>query len=142
MRRFLQGQPHQWWSPAILAVVIVLQAAALFHELAISRHDLNDNVFHAALIDACAEQLRSGGNPIDFWAPEWSLGYPVMRTYQPAAHLLVAGLHLVGGVDPEALFSWIRYLLLCLWPLTVFSSARWMGFSPWVALVAAALAPL
>ena len=56
--------------------------------------------------------------------------------------LVVAGLHLGSGVDPEALFSWIRYLLLCLWPLSVFASARWMGFSPWIAAVAAALAPL
>ena len=134
--------PRHWRVTAFLALIVAVQAAALFHELAVGRYDLNDNVFHAALIEDCADELRSGGNPVDFWAAEWSLGYPVLRTYQPLGHLLVAGLHVVTGIDVENLFGRIRYLLLCLWPLTAFVSARWLGFSPWTAAAAAALAPL
>ncbi|MCG8455638.1 MAG: hypothetical protein MI919_05100, partial [Holophagales bacterium] len=122
--------------------VLVLQAWALRHELAVGRQDLNDHVFHVALVEGCVEAIRGGGNPVDFWAAEWSLGYPVLRTYQPLGHLLVAGLHLLSGLDIETLFSGVRYALLCLWPLSVFASVRWLGLGPQAAAAATVLAPL
>ncbi len=135
---------RRWLPRTAVALLVGLQAGALWHELTITRYDLNDNVFHVALVADAAEALRRGENPTTVWVPEWSLGYPVLRTYQPLAHLMVAGLDVAGGgaVDLETLFSWVRYLLLCLWPLTVFVSARLLGLSPWTAVAAAALAPL
>jgi hypothetical protein len=56
----------------------------------ITRIDLNDNVLHFPLIHDMAQAIERGRNPFDWWAREWSLGYPVLRTYQPLAHALVA----------------------------------------------------
>ena len=102
--------------PALLlvAAVVAIQAIALAHELSISRFDLNDNVLHYRLTARVAETLERGGNPFDFWVSEWTLGYPVPRTYQPLGHLAVAGTWLALGksVGLMTLFAWARYLLL------------------------------
>ncbi len=131
-------------APLLVAAAVAVQALALAHELAVSRVDLNDNVFHLTLIERTVETLEAGANPFDFWVSEWTLGYPVPRTYQPLGHLAVAGLHLVLGKSVElvTLFAWARYLLLCGWPLTVFASARLLGLRPYAAAAAAVLAPL
>ncbi len=131
-----------------LALLLVLfavafQAFTLWHEIAIGRVNLNDNVLHTTLIARTVEALEEGGDPLDFWVSEWTLGYPVPRTYQPLGHLAVAALHLALGpnADLATLFSWVRFLLLCLWPATVYLAARWLGLRPRTAAAAALLSP-
>ena len=128
----------------LVALAVAVQALALSHELAIGRVDLNDNLFHLRLTERVAETLESGGNPFDFWVSEWSLGYPVTRTYQPLGHLAVASVWLTLGkqIELETLFLWARYLLICLWPLTVYLCARGLRFSSATAVAAALVAPL
>ncbi len=128
----------------LVALAVAVQALALSHELAIGRADLNDNLFHLRLTERVAETLESGENPFDFWVSEWSLGYPVNRTYQPLSHLAVASVWLTLGkqVELETLFLWARYLLLCLWPLTVYVCARGLRLSQATAVAAALMAPL
>ncbi len=133
---------------ARIALILVLAAVAfqafvLHHELAVGRVNLNDNVLHATLTARTAEALAEGENPFDFWGSEWTLGYPVPRTYQPLGHLAAAALHLVLGssVDLATLLGWVRFLLLCLWPATVYLSARWLALSPRTAAAAALLSP-
>lgn len=128
----------------LLTVVLVVQALALGHEISIGRQDLNDHVFHLALIEDTAEAMRRGANPVDFWAEEWSLGYPVLRTYQPLGPLTVAGLSLVTDrwFETATLFAAVRWLILFLWPLSVYFGARWLGLAPWPAAASACLAPL
>ena len=43
--------------------------------------------------------------------------------------------------NPDAVFRWSLYLLLALWPLTVYWSGRLFGLSRWTAATAAAIAP-
>src|SRR5262249_30879600 len=85
-----------------------------------------------------------GHNPLDFWSPEWSLGYPVLRTYQPLAHMLVAAVYfaLAKTIPLMTVFVWIRFLSVVLLPISFFVAARRMDFSPSVAAAAAVLAPL
>ena len=71
---------------ALLVAVLVVNAAGLWPELAVSRVDLNDNVFHFTLTERMVQAVERGENPLDCWSSEWSLGYPVLRTYQPLAH--------------------------------------------------------
>ena len=128
----------------VLAVVLLVNGAMLWPELTISRIDLNDNVFHFALIERIAQALDRGENPIDCWSPEWTLGYPVLRTYQPLAHLLVAGTWLALGktVPLMSVFSRARFLSVVLLPLSFFATARLLGLRPLAAATAALLAPL
>ncbi|HEV2446955.1 MAG TPA: hypothetical protein VGS58_13585, partial [Candidatus Sulfopaludibacter sp.] len=128
----------------IVLVVVLVNAAALRPELAISRVDLNDNVFHFTLIERMGQALERGENPLDCWSPEWSLGYPVLRTYQPLAHLMVLGAWLALGksVSLMTVFVWARFLAVALLPLSFFAAARLLGLRPIAAASAAVLAPL
>ena len=63
----------------ILLAVLALNAWALRAELHSGGVDLNDNVSHFRLAAEMAAVLEHGGNPLDFWSPEWSLGFPLVR---------------------------------------------------------------
>src|SRR4051812_3217619 len=84
-------------SIALLSCVLLANAVALWPETSISRVDLNDNVFHYTLIERIVQAVQTGENPLDCWSAEWSFGFPVLRLYQPLAHLIVAGLYFVLG---------------------------------------------
>ena len=130
------------WS--ILTAVLMVHAIVLAPELTVSRVDLNDNVMHFGIIEDMAQAVERGENPADWWAPEWSLGYPVPRTYQPLAHAIVAGIYfaLFKSVSLATIFLWVRYFSVLLLPLTFFATARLLTLSPLTAAAAALLAPL
>jgi hypothetical protein len=88
--------------------------------------------------------MANGQSPLDFWMPEWSFGYPVVRDYQPFGHWLVAAIHFATGrqFPLDWLFSFIRYLLLAAFPLTAFIGCRSTGLRPMTAAAVAALTPL
>ncbi len=143
MLRFRKGLRERW--PLLVAIATSAGlAVALWPELSIGRSDLNDHVYHLGIIVRMAEALAGGGNPLDLWISEWSLGHPVPRIYQPLGHLVVALLHasVLRFVDLETAFIGVRTALLVLFPLTVFASARIMRASPGVAAAAAAISPL
>ena len=129
---------------ALLLTVLVVNALGLWPEISISRVDLNDNVFHFTLVERIVQAVERGENPLDCWSPEWSLGYPVLRTYQPLAHALVALVYFALGksVPLMTVFVWVRFLSVVLLPLSFFAAARLMGLRPLTAAAAAILAPL
>jgi hypothetical protein len=129
---------------ALLLTALLVNAAGLWPEISIGRVDLNDNVFHFTLVERVVQAVERGENPLDCWSPEWSLGYPVLRTYQPLAHLLVAFVYFALGksVGLMTVFTWVRFLSVALLPLSFFASARLMGLRPLTAAAAALLAPL
>jgi hypothetical protein len=128
----------------VLAAALSLNVAALWPDLAASRVDLNDNVLHFTLVERMVQAVGRGENPLDCWSPEWSLGYPVARTYQPLAHATVALTYFALGktVPLMTVFVWIRFLSVALLPATFFAAARLMELPPVTAAAAAALAPL
>ena len=97
---------------ALLLTVLVVNAVGLWPELSISRVDLNDNVLHFTLVERIVQAVERGENPLDCWSPEWSLGYPVLRTYQPLSHALVALVYFALGksVGLMTIFVWARFL--------------------------------
>ena len=129
---------------ALLLTVLVVNAVGLWPELSISRVDLNDNVMHFTLVERMVQAVERGENPLDCWTSEWTLGYPVLRTYQPLAHALVVLAYFALGksVSLMTVFVWVRFLSLVLLPLSFFAAARLMGLRPLIAGAAAILAPL
>ncbi len=128
----------------LLAAILMVNAVGLAPELTISRVDLNDNAFHYPLIADMVRQMDRGANPLDWWAPEWCMGYPVLRTYQPLAHFMVALSYfaLFKSVSLMTVFIWVRFLSVLLMPLTFFVTARLLSFSWLTSAAAAMLAPL
>ncbi len=129
---------------SLLCAVLALNAVALWPELSISRVDLNDNVFHFTLIERMVQAVERGEPPLDNWSPEWSLGYPVLRTYQPLAHGLVVLLYFAAAksISLMTVFVWVRFLSVVLLPLSFFIWVRLMGLPSLTAAAAALLAPL
>src|SRR5882672_5801884 len=144
-KSFFRDASHQdWLAHAVLLVVVIVNAAGLWPELSISRVDLNDNVSHYAFIERIVQTAERGGNPLDTWSPEWTFGFPMLRVYQPLAHLLVAALYFLFGkaVSLMTVFVWVRFLAVVLLPLSFYATARLLELPLAAALAAAVMSPL
>src|SRR4051794_8197778 len=135
----MNAKRERWLSRAIVAAVGVVNAGALAPELTIGLVNLNDTVFHFTIVDRLAAQPA-----LDFWMPEWSFGYPVLRDYQPLAHWLAVAAHLLTfrQFPLDVLFAFLRWALLALFPLTAYIACRWLPMPPMTAAAVAILAPL
>jgi hypothetical protein len=123
----------------LVAVAVLANALALAPEIDIGRVDLHDGVFHFTIIDRLARAPA-----LEPWMPEWGFGYPVLRLYQPLAHwLAVAAHHATFHAFPlDALFSFLRWLLLAIFPLTAYAACRLIPMRAMTAAAVAILSPL
>ena len=126
----------------LLACALAFNLVFLAPEFRIERVPVNDTAFHLAASERLGESLARGEPFLDPWVSEWSLGYPVWRSYQPLPHLVAAGV-LALSPGPEAHPAWfaaLQTVLLILLPLSVFVGARLLGLSPAAAGLASCLA--
>ena len=100
----------------------------------------NDSGMHLQMTTLATNLLRHGISPFDHWYPLLSLGSPFFVQYQSFSASLTGALSIVFG--PHATFAWTLYLLLSLWPLCVYWSARLLSWGRWESTIAAALSPL
>ena len=84
-------------------------------------------------------QLRAGQLPLTSWFPYLGLGSPQFLHYQSLPAILTGALGIVIG--PDAAFRWTLYLLLSLWPLSVYAGARLFGAGRGAAAASAAVSP-
>ena len=84
-------------------------------------------------------QLRAGHLPLTSWFPYLGLGSPQFLHYQSLPAILTGALGLAIGPDPA--FRWTLYLLLSLWPVSVYIAARLFGAGRVGAAAAAAMSP-
>jgi hypothetical protein len=135
---------ERWIVILILAAVTTWSAVGLYPDLAASRVDLNDNVSHFAYIERIVQTVEHGGNPLDTWSPESTCGFPVLRVYQPLAHLLVAAIYFLLGksVSLMTVFVWVRFLAVLTFPLSFYAAAHLLELPVSAALAAAAASPL
>ena len=100
---------------------------------------LDDSSLHQQMVRVAAARIRQGHLPLTSWFPYLGLGSPQFLHYQSLPSM-VSGL--AGTVvNPDTVFRWSLYLLLALWPITVYWSGRLFGLSRWTAAAAAAVAP-
>ena len=113
----------------LLLAAVAFQAVLLAPELRIERVPVNDAVFHLAASERLGQSILHREPFLDPWVSEWSLGYPVWRTYQPLPHLLAAGVLAIGRPfgSPAALFAALQYALLVLLPISAYAAARGLG---------------
>ncbi|HKD66408.1 MAG TPA: hypothetical protein VKB84_06170 [Candidatus Binataceae bacterium] len=125
----------------LLAAVIAFNAVLLAPEIRIERVAVNDLPFHLAAAQRLGASLVHGEPFLDPWVSQWSLGYPLWRSYQPLPHLLAAGwLGLFGPLmAPATAFALLYYLLLVLSPAALYLGARLFGMRPLACGIAALL---
>jgi Bacterial membrane protein YfhO len=100
---------------------------------------LDDSSVHEQMVRFATEQLRAGHLPLTSWFPFLGEGSPQFLHYQSLPAILsgLAGL----AVGPDVAFRWSLYLLLSLWPVSVYLSARAFGAGRPAAAASAAMAP-
>jgi Gpi18-like mannosyltransferase len=104
--------------------------------------NLNDSAFHMQMVRWADGQIGGGRVPLDGWYPYLSLGSAQFHHYQSLPHTLTAYAARATGAGDEHTYLWLQYLLLALWPISVYCGARLLGWGTWPAVAAAALAPL
>ena len=100
---------------------------------------LNDSSMHEQMVRFATSQLRAGHLPLTSWFPFLGLGSPQFLHYQSLPAILTGALGLLIG--PDGAFRWSLYLLLSLWPISVYLSARAFGAGRPAAAASAAMAP-
>ena len=84
-------------------------------------------------------QLRAGHLPLSSWFPFLGEGSPQFLHYQSLPAMVTGVVGLATG--PDVAFRWSLYLLLSLWPVSVYLSARAFGCGRPAAAASAAMAP-
>jgi hypothetical protein len=102
---------------------------------------VNDESFHFEMVRWAVQQINAGhAVPLDGWFPYLNLGVAQFHHYQSLPHIVTAYISLVFGSDPTE--RWLGYLLIALFPLSVYAGSRLLGWSRWVAGSAALISPL
>ncbi len=115
----------------LLFFAVAFNLYHLYPEVAIKVPSLNDGVLHRLALEQSARALAGGQSPLDPWLAPIALGYPLFHYYQHLPYIGPAALHLLSGemFSLTGLFHWTRYLLLSLFPLSIYWSVRRFGFA-------------
>ncbi|HEY6473164.1 MAG TPA: hypothetical protein VIY26_09750 [Acidimicrobiales bacterium] len=135
--------PEKSWldfAPWILVFVAVVWGLLELRPTLTAVPFLDDSSIHEQMTRFAATRINQGHLPLTSWFPYLGLGSPQYLHYQSLPSI-TAG---VFGtfINPDTVFRWSIYLLLALWPLVVYWSARLFGLSRWTAGAAAAVSPL
>jgi Bacterial membrane protein YfhO len=127
-----------WWPWSLVAAAVGWNLVSL-RALTLGVVYLDDSSVHEQMVRFATEQLRAGHLPLTSWFPFLGEGSPQFLHYQSLPAILsgLAGL----AVGPDVAFRWSLYLLLSLWPVSVYLSARAFGAGRPAAAASAAMAP-
>jgi hypothetical protein len=130
-----------WWPWPVVAAAVgwnLVNLRAL--TLGIAYGD--DSSVHEQMVRFATARLRAGHSPLTSWFPFLGEGSPQFLHYQSLPAILTGVLGLLIG--PDAAFRWSLYLLLSLWPVSIYLAARmfWPGTAGAGRLAAAASAAM
>jgi hypothetical protein len=132
------GRAAVWWPWSVVAAAAGWNLVNLRGlTLGVAYND--DSSLHEQMVRFATAQLRAGHLPLTSWFPFLGEGSPQFLHYQslPAIVTGLAGL----AVGPDVAFRWSLYLLLSLWPISVYLAARAFGAGRPAAAASAAMAP-
>jgi Bacterial membrane protein YfhO len=145
MARLAVRSPHEgggraaaWWPWLLVAAAIGWNLVSL-RALTLQVTYLNDSSLHEQMVRFATAQLRAGHLPLSSWFPFLGEGSPQFLHYQSLPAMVTGVVGLVTG--PDVAFRWSLYLLLSLWPVSVYLSARAFGAGRPAAAASAAMAP-
>ncbi|MGA2835264.1 MAG: YfhO family protein [Acidimicrobiales bacterium] len=100
---------------------------------------LDDSSVHEQMVRFATTRLGEGHLPQTSWFPYLGLGSPQSLHYQSLPSTVTGAVGLVLG--PDRAFSWSLYLLVSLWPVSVYLGARAFRWGRWTAAMAALVSP-
>jgi Gpi18-like mannosyltransferase len=140
-RTALPTAPSRWGPRALVALACVFGLIVLRAETK-PVANLNDSAFHQQMVRWADGQIGEGRVPLDGWFPNLSLGSSFFHHYQSLSETLTAYAARVTGASDDGAYLWILYVLLALWPISVYLGARLLDWDAWTAGAAAAVSPL
>jgi hypothetical protein len=125
--------------PWLLVAAAVCWNLVSLRALTIGVPYLNDSSMHEQMVRFATSQLRAGHLPLTSWFPFLGEGSPQFLHYQGLPAILTGAVGLLNG--PDVAFRWSLYLLLSLWPISIYLSARAFGGDRPTARASGAMAP-
>jgi hypothetical protein len=132
------GRTAAWWSWLLVAAAVVWNLVGL-RALTLGVAYLNDGSLHEQMVRFATTQLGAGHLPLTSWFPYLGEGSPQFLHYQSLPAIVTGAVGLAVG--PDVAFRWSLYLLLSLWPISVYLSARLFGAGRPAAAASAAMSP-
>jgi hypothetical protein len=130
------------WAPTGLVALTCAFCLVILRGETTPVQNLNDSAFHLQMVQWADGQIREGRVPLDGWFPNLSLGSSFFHHYQSLSETLTAYAARIVGASDQNTYLWILYLLLALWPISVYVGARLLDWGRWTAAAAAAISPL
>ena len=130
------------WAPTGLVALTCVFCLAILRGETTAVQNLNDSAFHLQMVQWAHGQIREGRVPLDGWFPNLSLGSAFFHHYQSLSETLTAYAARIVGASDQTTYLWILYLLLALWPISVYIGTRLLDWTRWTAAAAAAVSPL
>ena len=112
------------WSWVVLAVVVAWGCLRWRSELTPVAY-ADDSSVHEQMVRFALTRFQGGHLPMTSWFPYLGLGSPQFLHYQGLPAMVTGALGLATGGDTA--FRLTLYLLLSLWPVSVYCSARVFG---------------
>lgn len=128
----------------ILLFAVAFNLCYLYSEVGLRVPMLHDGVLHLLNLQRVVAAIAEGQDPTDVWLGGLDLGYPLFHHYQHLAYLPPALLYLLfqHTIPLDDVYRWTNYLLLSLFPVTIYFSMRWFGFGRLPSALAGLVAPL
>jgi hypothetical protein len=120
------GRTAAWWPWLVVAAAAGWNLVNL-RALTLSVAYDDDSSVHEQMVRFATAQLRAGHLPLTSWFPFLGEGSPQFLHYQSLPAMLAGAVGLLTG--PDVAFRWSLYLLLSLWPVSVYLAARSFGGS-------------
>ena len=114
----------------VLFIAVAFNLIHLYPGFAVDVSAGTDFVLHTLLSEAVVEAINNGNNFTDPWQSSMGMGHPVSHYYQQLPHVTVGLIHVLTlEVFPVAdIVVWTTYVLLSIFPLSVYWSLRRFGF--------------
>ena len=121
-----------------LTAIFILTAAVgfnlwhLYPEVTGGAAAVNDSVYHLLLTESAVKAFLHGKDITDPWQGTMSKAFPIFHYYQHLPHISVALVHvLTFEMFPLSdMMRWTTYLLLSIFPLSIYWSMRRFDFDP------------
>src|SRR5262249_31060436 len=128
----------RWLASAAVLTAVVFNLWSLRNELG-AMHDLHDGRFQAAYVRWATDRIQTGRTPVAGLFTTLGLASRPSHHYQVLPHVVTGAVGTVTGADTA--YRWALYLLLALWPVCIYASARLIGLGRAAAAAAAVVAP-
>jgi hypothetical protein len=134
-------------TPIVIAALLSAVAFNLWHlfpETSGGATPGNDRMFHLLLIESAVDAIIHGNDITDPWQGTMSMGFPIFHHYQHLPHVAVALIHMLTfKIFPVIdMMQWATYLILSLFPLSIYWSLRRFSFDPLTCAMGGLLASL